>query len=152
MVAPPGVCSRASFSLTSVGQVIIAARAGIDELQVDVLTDSFEIAITPILVRIGGGGAAALLLRTIVGAAGGMRLDLVGGAPHDVNAAAIGLPAWNAGSEMLVGISDAAIVLFLVLVFRSVGSGIATQPELLDELVALLVVGKLLESRLLLPA
>src|SRR5262249_33583441 len=41
--------------------------------------------------------------------------------------------------------SNAPIVLFFVLVLDRVGSGIAAQPELLDKLVALFVVGKLLE-------
>ena len=76
-----------------------------------------------------------------------MDFDLISRAPHDVDASAIGLPARNAGGEVLVGIGDAAVVLFLVFVLRSVGRRVAAQPELLDELVALLVVGKLLKGR-----
>ena len=68
-----------------------------------------------------------------------MRFDFVGRAVRDVDAAAIGLPAGDAGSVMLVGVSDAAVVLFLELVLYGVGSGIAAQPELLDELLALFV-------------
>ena len=71
------------------------------------------IAIAPVFEWIGGGFAAAFIRRTLVGAAGGMRLDFVRRAPHDVNPAAIGFPAGNARGVMLVGIGDAAIVLFL---------------------------------------
>ena len=71
----------------------------------------------------------------------------IGRAPHDVDAAAIGPPARHAGGEMLVGVGDAAVVFFLVFVLRRVGRGIAAQPELLDELVALFVVGELLKGR-----
>ena len=47
---------------------------------------------------------------------------------------------------MLVGIGDAAVVLFFELVLFRIGRGIAAQPELLDELVALFVVGELGEG------
>jgi len=47
---------------------------------------------------------------------------------------------------MLVGVGDALVVLFFVFVLFRVGSRIATLPESLDEVVALLVVGKLLEG------
>jgi hypothetical protein len=46
---------------------------------------------------------------------------------------------------VLVGVSNTPIVLFLELVLRSVRSGITPKPELLDELVTLLVVRKLLK-------
>jgi mannose/fructose/N-acetylgalactosamine-specific phosphotransferase system component IID len=57
-----------------------------------------------------------------------------------------GLPA----CEVLVGIGDARVVLVLVFVVGRVGVGIAAQPEVLDELVALLIVGKVLEGLALL--
>src|SRR5439155_23266248 len=78
-----------------------------------------------------------------------MRLDLIRRAKGNVHAAAVGLPSGDAGGEMLVGISDAAVVLFFVFVLFGVGGGIAAQPELLDELVALFVVGELHEGRAL---
>ena len=68
-----------------------------------------------------------------------MRLDLVRRSVRDVDAAAVGLPAGNAGGVMLVGVGDAAVVLFLELVLDGVRRGIAAQPELLDELLALFV-------------
>ena len=40
---------------------------------------------------------------------------------------------------MIVGVSDAAVMLFLVFVLFGIRSGIAPQPELLDELLPLLV-------------
>ena len=47
---------------------------------------------------------------------------------------------------MLVGVGDAAVVLFLEFVLFGVGRGIAPQPELLDELLAFFVGIELLES------
>ena len=75
-----------------------------------------------------------------------MRFDFVGRAEGDVDAAAVRLPAGDAGGVPLVGVGDAAVVLFLVLVFLRVRRGIAAQPELLDELLALLVGGQALEG------
>ena len=76
-----------------------------------------------------------------------MGINFVGRTKHDIDASAIGPPARLAGGKMLVGIGDAAVMFFLVLVLFGVGSGVATQPELLDELVALFVVRELLEGR-----
>src|SRR5664280_410525 len=81
-----------------------------------------------------------------------MGLNLVGGTEHDVNASAVAAPAGYPRRKMFVGIGNAAVVFFLVFVLRRVGSGIAAQPELLDKLVALLVVGELLESGHFLPS
>src|SRR2546426_725446 len=54
----------------------------------------------------------------------------------------VGLPTGNAGGEALVGVGDAAVVLFLEFVFNRVRGGIAAQPELLDELLALFIIGQ----------
>jgi len=75
-----------------------------------------------------------------------MRLDLVRRTKNDVSATAIGLPSRDAGGEMLVRIRNTPIVFFFEFVLDGIGGGVATQPEALDEVVALLVVGKLLES------
>ncbi len=69
----------------------------------------------------------------------GCDLDFVGRAVGDVDAAAVGLPAGNTRSVMLVGVGDAAVVLFFELVLDGIRGGIAAQPELLDELLALFV-------------
>src|ERR1700688_717890 len=68
-----------------------------------------------------------------------MRFDFVGWAVNDVSAAAVGLPAGNARRIMLVSVGDAPVVFFLVLVFLGIRSGIAPQPELFDELLALVI-------------
>ena len=68
-----------------------------------------------------------------------MGLFFVGRAVGDVDAAAIGFPAGDAGGESLVGVSDAAVVLFLEFVFDGVRGGVAAQPELFDELLALFI-------------
>ena len=78
-----------------------------------------------------------------------MRLDFVSRAVHDVHAAAVGLPSRDTRWEMLVGVGDAPVVLFLELVLDGVGRGIAALPECFNELVAFFVVGELLESRAL---
>src|SRR5690348_18452569 len=75
-----------------------------------------------------------------------MRFHLISGTVHDVNAAAVGLPAGNAGGKMLVGVGDAPVDLVLVRIVNAVGSGVAALPELLDELIALLVVAQLEKS------
>ena len=69
----------------------------------------------------------------------GMIVDFVGRPVGDINAAAVGLPSGNTGSVVLVGVGDAAVVLFLELVFDGVRAGIAAQPEVLDEALALLI-------------
>src|SRR5580658_618670 len=74
-----------------------------------------------------------------------MRLNLIGCAPDDVDTAAISFPSRKAGAEMLVGVGDAAIMLFLVFVLGSVGRWVAAQPEVFDELITLFVVGERFE-------
>ena len=68
-----------------------------------------------------------------------MGIHFVGGAPHDVSPSAVSLPSWNAGGIVLVGVSDATIVLLFKIVFREVGIAAAPQPKLLDKLFALFV-------------
>src|SRR5208282_2726982 len=70
-------------------------------------------------------------------------------AVNDVNAAAIRLPARHAGGKMFVGVGDALVMLFLVFVLFGIGSRVTALPEGLDEVVALLVIRKLLEGRAL---
>ena len=75
-----------------------------------------------------------------------MGIDFVGRAEGDVDTATVQLPAGGARSEMFVGVRDAAVMLFFELVFNGVRGGIAAEPELLDELFALLVGVELLEG------
>ena len=67
-------------------------------------------------------------------------LDLPLLAEKDVVAAAVGAPALPEGLPpvILIGVVDAAIVLYLVLVLRRRGIRVALAPEGLDEAVALL--------------
>ena len=78
-----------------------------------------------------------------------MVFDFVRRAVRDVDAAAVGLPARDARGVVLVGVGDAAVVLFLELVLDGIGRGVAAQPELLDELLALFVGLQPLEGRAL---
>ncbi len=96
-------------------------------------------AVAPEFPRISGSCSSTLLGGAIVGAAGGMRIDLIGRSPEDVDMAAIGFPAWDARGEAFVGVGNAAIVLFAVGILRRIRIGIAAAPEFLDELIALFV-------------
>ncbi len=60
--------------------------------------------------------------------------------------AAVSLPAGLAGRVVLVGVSDAPIMLFAEFVLRRIRIGIAPQPEVFDKGVALLVVRESLEG------
>jgi len=83
-----------SVLLTAVdGEVIVAALAGIDKLDVDVLADAFEIAVVPDLEGEGGGGTAALFRGALIEAARGVGFDVVRWAEGDVDMAAVRLPA-----------------------------------------------------------
>jgi len=75
-----------------------------------------------------------------------MRLDRIRLAEGNVDVSAVSLPSGLAGSIVLVRIGDAAVMLFAELVFRGIGIGIAAQPELLDEGLALLVVAEISEG------
>src|SRR5258706_12777125 len=75
-----------------------------------------------------------------------MGFNFISGAPHDVHAASIGLPAGDSRSEMFVGVRYAPIMLFLEIVVRKIGIATATKPKLFDELLALFIGIKLQES------
>src|SRR6185312_12156857 len=126
------------------GHAEFSRVVGVDELDDDVFAYALYVAIAPLLEGIRRCRSAALLGRTPICAAGGMIFDLVGRSVGDVSASAIGLPSGQTGEgcEVFIGVCDAAIVLFLEFVLGSSGRGIAAQPELLDKLFALLIVGQ----------
>ena len=128
------------------GQVILTRAARIDEFQNNVFADAFQVPPPPGFPRISARRAAALFHRPVVRAARGVRFHFIRRAPHDVHAAAIGLPSRDAGSIVFVGVSNPAVMLFLKVVLWKVGIAAAPQPELLDELLALFVGIQLQES------
>src|SRR4029077_15375713 len=69
--------------------------------------------------------------------------------PHDVNPAPVSSPPGYARGEPLIGVGDAAVMLFLELVLDRVRRGIAPLPECLYELLALFVGLQLQECRAL---
>src|SRR5271165_6839375 len=75
-----------------------------------------------------------------------MRIDLIRRAVRNVNAPAVRSPPGDAGCEVLVGVSDASVMFFFVLILWCVRSGVTAQPELFDERVTLFVIRQLLEG------
>src|SRR6185437_6885996 len=67
-------------------------------------------------------------------------LNGVRGTKHDIHPAAVGFPARHAGGIVLIRVGDSPIVLLFELILGGVWGGIASQPEVLDELVPLSVI------------
>ena len=130
-------------------RMIIPAHAGIHELDVDVVAHAGQITVVPHLEREGRRVAATFLHRTVVVSARRVRVDRVRLAVRDIDVAAVGLPSRLARGEVLVGIGNAGVMLILELVVVGVRVRVPAQPELLDELVPLLIVGQALEGPLL---
>ena len=105
--------------------MVVVAHATVDELEIDVLADSFEIPVMPGFEGESTGVSPSLVHRPLVVAAGRVAFNLIGRAPYDVNATAIRLPTRHARRELLVSLSNASIMLFAELIFRCIGSGIA---------------------------
>ena len=128
------------------GHVVVAAHAGIDKLDVDVLADAFDVAVVPGFKGEGRGLAATLFHGAFIGTAAGMRLNAVRLAVSDIHVPAVGLPTRLAGGKMLVGVGNPPVILFPVFVLRGIGVGVAPLPELLDEVVPLFIVRQTLEG------
>ena len=78
-----------------------------------------------------------------------VRLNLIGRTVHDIDVSSIRVPTRRArgGAEMLIGISNTAIMLGFEFVSGRPGRGIAAFPELFDEVVSLFVGGGLVSVR-----
>ncbi len=70
-------------------------------------------------------------------------------AVHDQNPATIGFPAGNPRRELLVGQNDALVVFVPKLVIDGVGTRVPSKPELLDEVLPLLIGLETFESGIL---
>jgi len=68
-----------------------------------------------------------------------MRIDFIRRTVFNIDPPAIRLPPRNARRETIVGIGDAAIMFFAVLVLFGVRSRIAAQPEIFDKRLPLVV-------------
>ena len=126
--------------------MVVVATALIHKFDLDLLPDSIDVPVAPIFERIGGRLSTTFFDRPVVLATARMCVNFIGRTIHDVNAPAVGSPARNSRCVVLIRVRDAAIVLFLEFVFDCVGSRIASQPELLDELISFFVVAQPLES------
>src|SRR6185437_7901258 len=113
--------------------VIVAALAGVDELDVNVVADALDIPVMPGLKGERRGLASAFIHGALIGAAGRVGVGTVRLAVGDVYVAPIGLPARLASSEVLVGVGDPAVVLFAEFVLGGFRIRIAAEPEVLDE-------------------
>src|SRR5580700_3393644 len=103
-------------------------------------------AVAPLFEWVGVNNAATFRIGPMVGAAGRVRVDLIGRAVLDVSAAAIGLPAgFGFGREAIVGIRNASVVLLLEQVLSRSRVGIAALPKLLDKVLAFFICLQLLE-------
>ena len=116
-----------------------ASARRIHEFQFHVFADALDVVVGPIFVSVGLRLTAAEVQRPVTVLALGVAFERIRLAIHDVDAAAVGSPAWHTRRKMLVGVGDAAIVLFLYGVVDRIGVGIAPLPELLDKLLALFV-------------
>src|SRR5205814_7003742 len=98
------------------GHTKLTGERGIHEFNLYVGRKPREITVAPLLVRVHAGGAAALfygaLLRPAV-----THLSFIRGTVFYVDHAAVGLPAGDARSVMLIGVSDTAIVFLAIFVF-----------------------------------
>src|SRR6185437_8158361 len=102
-----------------------------------------QVVVGPILKRIGRGRTAAFFNRAVVGAAGIVIVALVGRSPGNVNPAAVGFPPGHTRGKVLVGVSEALVVVFLVLIEGRLRIGVAPLPEALDEGLALILIAEL---------
>ena len=68
-----------------------------------------------------------------------MRFFFIRLAKHDVNATAIRFPAGNTTGEIFIRVSNALVIILAVFVDVGVGIGITAEPELLNELFALII-------------
>ena len=127
---------------------VFAGKGAIHEFDDDFLSQIYPVQVTvsPGDEGMGAGLSSPFPVGPVVGASPVVGLDLVRWTVHDVHAPAIGLPAHLARGETLIGVGDAPVVLVPELVDHGVRIGIPSQPELLDELVALLVVGQTVEG------
>src|SRR5208282_4708163 len=118
----------------------------------DVLANTLEITVVPHLEREGGSLPATLFHGALVHAARGVGVNAVGRTECDINVAAVGLPAGLAGGKVVVGVLDAPVMLLAKFVLRRIGIGVAAQPEVLDECLALFIVGQAHEGLALIVA
>ena len=126
--------------------MVVTAHAGVYKLNDDFLTDVLEIPVAPLLERECRRLSPAFIHRALVGAARRVRLNLIRRAELDIHLPAIGLPARDAGWEVLVGIRHTTVVFFFELILYGIWGRVAALPKRLNELVALFVIGELLEG------
>ena len=108
-------------------QLVIPVTVAIEEFNVDFGAKAFDVPIAPALEGINDRHQPGVAFRGGWGVtrAGAVGFDLIRWPVDDVDAAAVAPPAGPADTETLVGVSNAAVVFFLELVFDRVRGGVA---------------------------
>jgi hypothetical protein len=119
------------------GHSVIAGLRGVVELDDYVGPDALDQLVTPLFERM-------VFLRR----SSGMTLDFIRWTVGDVDSSTIRLPTRQSRRwpETIVRVRNSPVVLDLKLVLRSIRRWVATQPELLDEVLALLICRKAFEG------
>ena len=136
----PGTYSRASFSDGSVVKRNSPVPLGSHKFQLYVLANPLNIVVSPIFESVGLRFTTALIERAVVVLPLRVAFERIGLAVHDVRCGRDRFSNRRHRKQMLVGIGDPPIILYL---FNGLstesGSGMRHCPELLDELLALFV-------------
>src|SRR5207302_7973849 len=90
---------------------VFAGHGWIYELQQHLIADALDVSIAPDLKRKCAGRAATFLDRPIVSSARGVGFNLVRFTINDVDAPAIGFPAWDTLREPLVRIRNPLVMI-----------------------------------------
>ena len=117
---------------------VLIGAGSIDELDFDSRPHSFQMAVKPHLEGIGVGSPPTFFELSLIGSPLRVLLESVRFPEQDIDHPPVGSPALDTGMVFVVGVGNAAIVLFLELVDGGPGVEIPAEPELLDEVVLFL--------------
>src|SRR5580658_2434727 len=113
-------------------QLIVRKAPDMREFDSDILSDAIK---TPVLPNLQTLARLRIWAWNVP--------NLVGRSPCDVNSPAVSSPAAQVCRKMIVRVGDSPVVLLLKRILLVDRNGVSSLPELLDELVALLIVREL---------
>ena len=108
--------------------------------------------VIPNFVRKGARRSSAFRDGTVISSSCGEAVDIGWWAVGNVNPSSVGCPSVDSRFEMIVGVGNAPVVLFLEFVKSCARVGVAPTPELFDKIFLFLGAGKLFKNRFLLSA